>query len=87
MTIYQSLTGRSRDEVLADFAHARGYGDLKSRVADVAVELIGPLRDRAESLLADPAELDRLLAVGATRAAEVANAKMSLVRERVGFLG
>ena len=87
LTIYQALTGRSQDEVLADFEDARGYGDLKSRVADVAIELIGPLRDRAKALLEAPEELDRLLAVGAGRAAAVADDKMAEVRERIGFLG
>jgi tryptophanyl-tRNA synthetase len=37
-------------------------------------------------MLADEAELDRLLADGAARAREVARATMALVRDRVGFL-
>jgi tryptophanyl-tRNA synthetase len=37
-------------------------------------------------LLADPAELDRVLALNADRAAEIANATLATVYDRVGLL-
>jgi tryptophanyl-tRNA synthetase len=86
LTLYQALTGKTRAEVEADFAAARGYGDLKKKVAEVAVETIRPIRQRFESLIADPAELDRLLAVGARAARAVAEPKVELVKRRVGLL-
>jgi tryptophanyl-tRNA synthetase len=86
LTLYQALTGKTRAEVEADFAAARGYGDLKKKVAEVAVETIRPIRQRFESLIADPAELDRLLAVGARAARAVAEPKIELVKRRVGLL-
>jgi tryptophanyl-tRNA synthetase len=86
LTIYQSLTGRRRAEVESDFAGARGYGDLKQRVAEVVVETVRPIRQRFEHLMADPTELDRLLAVGAQAARAVAEPKIELVKQRVGFL-
>ncbi len=86
LTIYQVLTGRQRSEVEADFADARGYGDLKARVAEVVVEAVAPVRRRYEELMADPAELDRLLALGAERARAVAEPKIEQVKERVGFV-
>lgn len=84
--IYRALTGKSQPVVLADFANARGYGDLKMAVADVVVEALLPIRTRYLELLEDPAELDRLLERGAVRAREVAEAKLALVKERMGFL-
>jgi len=36
--------------------------------------------------MADPAELDRLLALGAERAREIASVTMAKVYERMGFL-
>ena len=45
-----------------------------------------PFRERMAELLADPAELDRILADGAERAREVAEATMARVRDRVGLL-
>lgn len=86
LTIYQLMTRKGRDEVLGDFADARGYGDLKSAVADAVIEGIRPIRERYEELMADPAELDRLLAVGAERAREVAEAKLVEVKEKMGFI-
>ncbi|HVS65730.1 MAG TPA: tryptophan--tRNA ligase [Thermoanaerobaculia bacterium] len=86
LTIYQSITGTDRAQVEADFADARGYGDLKDRVADVVVERIAPIRDRYLELEADPEALDALLARGADRARSVAEAKIREVKERVGFL-
>ncbi len=86
LTIYQLLTDKSREEVLADFADARGYGDLKSRVADVVVAYVGPIRARFRELMADPAELDRILAIGAERARALAETKIVEVKEKMGFL-
>ena len=86
LTLYQSLTGKARAEVEADFANARGYGDLKQRVADVVVEAVRPIRQRFEHLMNDEAELDRLLAIGARAARAVAEPKIELVKRRVGFL-
>lgn len=86
LTIYQALTGKTREAVEADFASARGYGDLKLRVAEVAIETLRPIRERYKQLVADPAELDRLLARGAQRACEVADPKVALVKERMGLI-
>jgi tryptophanyl-tRNA synthetase len=43
------------------------------------------MRERYESALADPAELERILAAGAKRAAEVAADTMADVRDAVGL--
>jgi tryptophanyl-tRNA synthetase len=86
LTLYQVLTAKTQAQVEADFASARGYGDLKQRVAEVVVEAIRPIRQRFEALIADPAELERLLAVGTEAARAVAEPKIELVKRRVGFL-
>jgi len=83
--IYRAITGKSRDDVLADFARARGYGDLKVRVAEVVIEVLSPIRGRYRDLIEDTAELDRLMAVGAERAAERSEAKLARIKERMGF--
>jgi tryptophanyl-tRNA synthetase len=63
----------------------RGYGDFKKDVADAVVEVFGPLKQRTQELLADPAELDRILAASAERAAGIADAKLAEVYDRVGL--
>jgi tryptophanyl-tRNA synthetase len=63
-----------------------GYGNLKSTVAEAVVELLEPIRTTTHELLADPAELDRMLARGAEKAEERANLTLAKVHTAVGFL-
>ncbi len=85
LTVLSVVTGRPVEALEADF-EGKGYGDLKAAVAEAVVEELAPVRARNAELLADPAELDRILADGAQRAREVAIATMEAVRERVGLL-
>lgn len=85
LTLYKLLTHKSREETEADFSDARGYGDLKKAVAEVVVEALRPIREEYDRLISDPAELDRLLAIGAEKARALAEPKVRLVKERVGF--
>ncbi|HEX2704723.1 MAG TPA: tryptophan--tRNA ligase [Candidatus Lustribacter sp.] len=64
----------------------QGYGQLKGQVAQVVVEAVEPFQKRMAELLDDPAELDRILADGAARAAEVARGTLTRVFDRVGLL-
>ncbi len=55
-----------------------GYGHLKVRLIELIEETFRAGRERREELLADPAEIDRLLASGAERA----RARATAVRDR-----
>jgi tryptophanyl-tRNA synthetase len=59
---------------------------LKSEVAEVTVEGLRPIRERYNALMADPAELDRLLAIGAERARAVSEPKIEEVKHKIGFI-
>jgi tryptophanyl-tRNA synthetase len=83
--IHSAISGESISELEQRFEGA-GYGALKGEVADVVVSAIEPIRNRTEELLSDPAELDRLLADGAARAAAVAEQTLASVYDRIGFL-
>jgi tryptophanyl-tRNA synthetase len=83
--IHSAISGQSIDALAAHF-DGKGYGDLKGEVAEVVLAEIEPIRDRANQLLADPAELDRLLAKGAAKANEQAEKTLATVYERVGFI-
>jgi tryptophanyl-tRNA synthetase len=85
LTIYSVLSGDAIPTLEARF-DGKGYGEFKSALADVVVDTFAPIRSRALELLADPAELDRVLAGNADRAAEVAEATLAKVYDRVGFL-
>jgi tryptophanyl-tRNA synthetase len=83
--IHSAISGESIASLEARFEGA-GYGALKGEVADVVVAAIEPIRNRAEELLSDPAELDRLLAKGAAKANEVAENTLGMVYDRIGFI-
>lgn len=83
--IYKVITEKSEAEVESDFESARGYGDLKARVAEVVIFELSPIRERYHELMADVAELDRLLAQGAEQARAVSESKMDVIRSRVGL--
>jgi tryptophanyl-tRNA synthetase len=85
LTILGTLTGRD-PKLAADDYVGRGYGDLKKDVAEAFVTFVTPFHDHVKELLADPAELDRLLGEGADRAAAIASATLATVHDRVGFL-
>ena len=85
LTIQSALTGTS----IADLERAyvdSGYGDVKKQVAELVVDFATPFRRRTQELLADRAELDRLLARGVAHAREVASQTLATAYERVGFV-
>jgi len=85
LSIHSSISGESIISLEERFAGA-GYGVLKGEVADVVVNALGPIRDKANDLMSDQAELDSLLASGADKARAVAEATLATVYERVGFI-
>ena len=87
LEIYRAITGKSREAVEAHFAESRGYGDLKTSVAEVVIETFAPIRQRYLELIQDPDKLDRLLAIGAERAAGFAETKLDQMKQRMGLLG
>ena len=85
LSIHSSVSGESLLSLEERFAGA-GYGVLKSEVADVVVNALAPIRERANELMSDTTELDRLLASGAEKARTVAEATLADVYEKVGFI-
>ncbi|WP_081318133.1 tryptophan--tRNA ligase [Microbacterium testaceum] len=85
LVIYSALTGRDITAIEDEYA-GRGYGDFKKGLAEVVVNEFEPVRERALELIADPAELDRVLATNAERAASVAEKTLSDVYDRIGLL-
>jgi len=82
--IYAALAGVTEAQVLGEFA-GQGFGAFKPRLADLAVEKLGPIGGEMRRLLADPAEIDRILAAGAARANAIAAPTMAEVRKLVGY--
>src|SRR5271170_3116278 len=85
LSIQSAVTGVEIDALVGGYA-GRGYGDLKKDTAEAVVEFVTPIKSRVDELLADPAELEDVLAVGAARADDVAAKTVDRVYDRLGFL-
>ncbi|MEU6340493.1 MULTISPECIES: tryptophan--tRNA ligase [unclassified Streptomyces] len=85
LTIYSTLTGTAIPELEQRF-EGKGYGALKTELADVFVEWVTPFRERTQEYLGDPESLDSVLAKGAEKARAVAAETLANAYERVGFL-
>ena len=85
MQIYSVATGRNYDAIEQEFT-GQGYGSFKTAVGESVVELLRPIREETERLLADKAYLESVYRAGAEKAALVANRTLSKVYKKVGFL-
>jgi tryptophanyl-tRNA synthetase len=85
LAILSAVTEVSIPEAEAQLS-GQGYGALKNAVADAVVAFAEPFGKRVAELMADPDEIDRILARGAERARPVAAATVAEVYERVGFV-
>ncbi|MDU0478810.1 tryptophan--tRNA ligase [Staphylococcus chromogenes] len=85
LVIQSALTGRAIDDIVAGY-EGQGYGALKTDTADALEAFTTPLRAKFDMYMSDRAELERVLAVGAERASEIAARTLSDVYDRVGFL-
>jgi tryptophanyl-tRNA synthetase len=85
LQILAAVTNRPIPDVESEFGDG-GYGSLKSTVADAVVEFLAPLRDRYDELMADPAQLEALLSMGATKAEAMASEVIARVRRVTGLL-
>ena len=85
MCIYSTFTGKSNDEIAAEF-EGKGYGDFKLAVAEVTADALAPVQTEYARILADKAYVDEVLKNGAERASRLANRTVSKVYRKVGLL-
>jgi tryptophanyl-tRNA synthetase len=85
LTIQSAVTGSDIDKLVEGYA-GRGYGDLKSDTAAAVVDFVTPIKTRVDELLADPTELESILAAGADRARDVSAKTVKRVYDRLGLL-
>jgi len=84
VTIYAALADETVADVLARFA-GQGFGVFKPALAELMVESLRPIGTRLAELQRDPAELDRLLRIGAEKAASVATPTLAAAYQAMGL--
>jgi tryptophanyl-tRNA synthetase len=84
VTIYAALAEREPQSVVEEFA-GQGFGAFKPALADLAVSVLAPVRDRLTRLLGDRAAVGAQLAKGAARANALAAPTLKAAQEAVGL--
>ena len=85
MNIYSSVTGKTFEEIEAEF-DGKGYGVFKPAVGEAVVETLRPIREEAEHILRDKAYLEGICRTGAERASYVAERTLRKVYKKVGLV-
>jgi len=83
LDILSASTGGDRERLAEEYSQ---YGPLKTDTAAAVIELLQPIQERHAELMADPAELSRLLGLGAERARAVASDTLERVHRSIGLL-
>jgi tryptophanyl-tRNA synthetase len=82
--IYAAMTGETDEQVLQRFA-GQGFGAFKPALADAAIALLEPLRNRLVELRQDRGALDRILDAGAEKAASLGAPTLAEAYRAVGL--
>ncbi len=85
MTIYGAVTGKTMDEITAEFA-GKGYGDFKLAVGEAVADHLEPVRSEFARLIADKAYLTECMSNGAQQAYHLTSKLIRKVYRRVGFI-
>lgn len=84
LDIMSLSTGRDVETLAAEF-EGKGYGDFKSAVADAIVDHLSPLREKIKEYMKDEARLIKIIEDGTGRARDIAQKKLSEVKQHTGL--
>ena len=84
MTIYSAITGKSYDEITAEFA-GKGYGDFKLAVGECVSDTLRPVRDEYKRLIADKKYLEEVMKANAEKAFRISRRTLSKVERKIGL--
>ena len=85
INIYSGITGKTPDEVVAEFA-GKGYGDFKMAVGEVVADELKPIREKYDDLRKNKDYLETIYKTGAERAYRISNKTLSKVYRKIGFV-
>lgn len=85
LEIYAAVSAVSLEVAEQQFAGA-GYGAFKDSVAEAVIAAVKPIATRYDALVADPGEVERVLAQGAARARAIAAPTLAKAKDAMGLL-
>jgi tryptophanyl-tRNA synthetase len=83
--IYAGLADTSKEQVLLEFGGSP-FSKFKDALAELAASKLTPIGAEMRRLMADPVEIDRILADGARRAYDIADPILAKTKDIVGFI-
>lgn len=84
LNIYMSITGKNLEQTIDQF-NGKGFAYLKSNLADILIEKIGPITSKINQLTQNLDYLDEILKDGAERANMVAQSNLNKIKQLFGF--
>ncbi|XP_056166399.1 tryptophan--tRNA ligase, chloroplastic/mitochondrial isoform X2 [Syzygium oleosum] len=85
LSIYQLVSGKTKEEVAKE-CQDMNWGLFKPLITNALIDHLHPIQVRYKEIMSDSAYLDGVLAEGAARATEIADATLNNVRQAMGFL-
>ena len=83
--IYAGLADTSKEQVLREFGGSP-FSKFKEALAELAASKLTPIGAEMRRLMADPVEIDRILADGARHAYDIADPILAKTKDIVGFI-
>ena len=83
--IQSAITGKTAEEIVASY-QGKLYGHLKVDTANIVIQELKPFQERTQEFLSDKGELQRILRLGADKAAAKAEATLKNVYRAIGFV-
>ena len=85
MSIYKAVTGKSFEQIEADF-EGKGYGDFKTAVGEAVVEELRPIRESYDKYIADKAYLQECWTKSAEIAQKFSQRTLDKAMKKIGYV-
>ena len=84
INIYSACTGKTPDEIVAEF-DGKGYGEFKLAGGEAVASILKPIQDKQADLLKNKDYVDNIIKTNAEKANYVAMKTLRKVQKKVGF--
>src|SRR5699024_4810435 len=84
INIYSACTGKTPDEIVAEF-DGKDYGEFKRAVGEPVASILKPIQDKQADLLKNKDYVDNIIKTNAEKANYVAMKTLRKVQKKVGF--
>ncbi len=85
MSIYSTITGKSFEEIEAEF-DGKGYGDFKTAVGEAVVEELRPIRERYDKYIFDKAYMQECWTKSAEAAQRFSQRTLDKAMKKIGYV-